>query len=136
MSQEQNLAIAQEFLSRLGSGAAPDKVAELFSENLEWDIAGDVGALPWLGRKTGRQAIIDFVRDAGERLERVKFEVHDILASETRAVILGELASKLKSNGRIIETAYSVVLTISDGRIVGFRMLEDSFAVSRIARAG
>jgi hypothetical protein len=31
--------------------------------------------------------------------------LHDILASDTRAVIVGEVASKLKFNGKISETA-------------------------------
>jgi hypothetical protein len=61
---------------------------------------------------TGRQAVIDFVRHGRELLERIRFEVHDILASDTRAVIVGELASKLKINGKILETAYAIILTV------------------------
>lgn len=135
MAQEQNLAIAQEFLARLGRGDAPEKVAELFSEDLVWEIAGDVGALPWLGKKHGRQALIDFVRDAGQLIERIKFEVHDILANDSKAVILGELASRLRSNGMKAETAYAVVLTIANEKIAHYRMFEDSFAISQAARA-
>ena len=135
MAREQNLAIAQEFLGRMGRGEAPEKVAELFSETLEWEIAGDVGALPWLGRKHGRQAIVDFVRDAAQLIERIRFEVHDILANDAKAVILGELASRLKSNGAEAETAFAIVLTISNGKIEHYRMFEDSFAISLAARA-
>jgi ketosteroid isomerase-like protein len=49
-------------------------------------------------------------------------------------VILGELASKVKHTGRIVETAFSIVLTVSAGKIIRFMMLEDSFAVSQAAR--
>ena len=48
------LSLAQEFLSRRGSGAEPTEVATLFSKNLEWEIAGDTGALPCRGKKSGR----------------------------------------------------------------------------------
>jgi ketosteroid isomerase-like protein len=126
--------LAREFLKRLGGGAEPAEVAALFSENLEWEIAGDDGALPWIGRKSGRRAVADFVSEAAAHLERLRFDVKDILTSETRAAILGSLASKVKRTGKIIETDFVVVLTVGSGEIVRFQMLEDSFAVARAAR--
>ena len=135
MSQAENLRLAQEFLARMGSGAAPEEIGKLFSENLEWEIAGDTGALPWIGTKSGRPAITDFVRDSREMIERISFEVQDILASADQAVILGSLASKVKRTGNIINTRFAIVLTVAHGEIVRFQMLEDSFAVSQAARA-
>ena len=67
-------------------------------------------------------------------IERVNFDVHDILAGNERAVILGSLASKLKRTGKVIKTDFAIVLTIANGEIVRFQMLEDSFAVSQAAR--
>jgi ketosteroid isomerase-like protein len=134
MNQNDTLRLAQEFLRRLGSDAEPAEIAKLFSETLEWDIAGDIGALPWIGHKFGRGAITDFVRDSRAMLERISFEVHDILASDKRAVILGSLASKLKRTGKVVTTDFAIILTISNDEIVRFQMLEDSFAVSQVAR--
>jgi ketosteroid isomerase-like protein len=134
MNQNDTLRLAQEFLRRMGSGAEPSEIAKLFSETLEWDIAGDTGALPWIGHKSGRAAITDFVRDSRAMIERISFEVHDILASDKRAVILGSLASKLNQSGKIVTTDFAIILTASNGEIVRFQMLEDSFAVSQAAR--
>lgn len=135
MSQNDNLRLAQEFLGRMGSGAEPTEIASLFSENMEWKIAGDAGSLPWIGQKSGRAAIIDFVNDSRAMIERVSFEVCDILAGDDRAVILGSLESRLKRNGNIIKTDFALVLTVANGEIIRFQMLEDSFAVSQAARA-
>ena len=74
------------------------------------------------------------MRDSRALLEPIRFEVHDILANDDRAVILGSLASKLKSNGQVMTTDFAIVLTVAEGEIVRFQMLEDSFAVSRAAR--
>lgn len=52
-----------------------------------------------------------------------------------RAVIAGSLASKIKGTGKVITTDYSIILTVADGAIIRFQMLEDIFAVSRAARA-
>ena len=134
MNQNDTLRLAQEFLNLMGSDAAPAEIAKLFSETLEWNIAGDTGVLPWIGHKSGKGAITDFVRDSRAMLERISFEVHDILASDKRAVILGSLASKLRRTGKVVTTDFAIILTISNDEIVRFQMLEDSFAVSQAAR--
>ena len=101
MNQTDTLHVAQEFLRRMGSGAESAEIAKLFSENLEWEIAGDTGVLSWIGQKSGRTAITDFVNDSRAMVERISFEVHDILAGDHRAVILGSLASKLRRTNRV-----------------------------------
>src|SRR5438105_15949982 len=120
MSQNETFHLAQEFLGRMGSGAEPTEIAQLFSETLEWEIAGDTGVLPWIGHKSGRAAITDFVRDSRAMIERISFEVHDILASDKRAAILGSLTSKLKRSGNVVTTDFA----IANGEIVRIRMLE------------
>jgi ketosteroid isomerase-like protein len=119
----------------MAGGASPDEIAQLFSPDLDWHIAGDEGVLPWIGHKVGRGAIADFVRDSRIMLERINFEVHDVLTGNSRAVILGSLASKLNRTGKVIRTDYVIILTVADGQVTRFQMLEDSFAVSKAARS-
>lgn len=133
MSIKENLEIAQMFLTKLGEGAPHEQIVQLFSADLDWNIPGETGVLPWIGHKTGSSAIVDFLRDASEMIERIRFEVHDVLASEERAIIFGELASRIKKTGKTIEQAYAIVLTIADGKITHFLMLEDSFATAKAA---
>jgi uncharacterized protein len=136
MSVEKNLDIAKQFLAKLGDGASPEEIAELFSVDLDWNIPGDAGVLPWMGHKNGRGAVVDFVRDSGQMIERLGFEVHEVLASEERAIIFGELATRIKSTDKTIEQAYAIVLTIAGDEITRFLMLENSFATANAARAG
>jgi hypothetical protein len=98
---------------------------------VEFEIAGDIGALPWIGRKSGRSAASDFIRDTRRLIERIRFDVQDILAAENLAVILGELVSRINATGKMVESAFALILTVSGGEITRFQMLEDSFAVSR-----
>lgn len=134
MDKNDTLQLAQKFLQLMGSGADASDIASLFSENLEWEIAGDTGALPWIGKKSGRTALVDFVNDLRSLTEPSTFNVHDILTSDQRAAILGSLATKLKRNGKVVKTDFAIILTIANGEIVRFQMLEDSFAVSQWAR--
>ena len=131
---EQNRAIAQQFLEKLGSGAPPIEIASMMSEDVSLEIQGDVTALPWIGARVGREAIADFVRDSRELVVPETFRVDDVLVSATRAVILGELSSTLKRNRKTMKTYFAFILTITGAMIVRLQMLEDSYAVSQAAR--
>ena len=128
-----NLLIAQRLLAKLGSGAAPDQVAALVSEDVVFEVPGDATAFPWIGAKAGRQAFAEFVRDQRELLIPNTFRVDDILVSDTRAVILGELSGTVKKSGKTVATYFAIILTIADGQVRRFQMLEDSFGVSKAA---
>ena len=76
---EQNIEIARALLDGIAGGRDPAQIAAGFAENLSFEIQGDDGVLPWIGRKVGRQAMADFMRDLTEPLA---FEVEDILAAK------------------------------------------------------
>jgi len=63
MSHQQNIAVAQGLLQGIGGGQDPAEIAALFDDDLVFEIQGDDGVLPWIGRKTGRLAIVEFIRD-------------------------------------------------------------------------
>jgi ketosteroid isomerase-like protein len=90
-------------------------------------------SLPWIAATILQQC------STGKTTARTRFEVLqskrvlDILAGDERAVILGSLESKLKRTGKIIKTDFAIVLTVANGEIVRFQMLEDSFAVAQAA---
>ena len=135
MSSADNLRVAQQFLEKMGSGASVDEIAALCTADLDFNIPGDAGVLPWIGHKKGREAMSDFVSGIRASVESVSFNIDDVLASESRAVVLGHLQSRIKATGKLIDTAFAFVLTFaSNGEIASFLMLEDSFAVSAAAR--
>ena len=133
-NHQQNIAIARKFLAGIGSGADPTKIAALFDADLVFEIQGDDGVLPWIGRKTGRQAIADFIRDIRTLTAPIAFEVDDILASDSRAAIIGALQTRIKATDKIIATQFAIILTITSDVVTRFQMLEDSFDVSKAAR--
>jgi hypothetical protein len=135
MSHQRNVAIARKLLEGIGGGRDPAGIAALFDTDLVFEIQGDDGVLPWIGRKTGRQAIADFIRDIRTLTEPVTFEVEDILASDSRAAIIGALQTRIKATGKITTTQFAIVLTIAGDVVTRFQMLEDSFDVSKAARA-
>jgi len=134
LSSEETAEIARRLLSDIGSGREPDRIALLFSKDVRFEIPGDIGALPWIGQANGRGAVSEFIHGTRTLIERVKFDVHGILVDNDRAVIFGDLASKFLATGRMVESPFAMILTISEGKITRFQMLEDTFAVSRASR--
>jgi ketosteroid isomerase-like protein len=134
MSQQENIRIAQELLAGIGERRDPAVIADGFSEDVLVEFQGDESALPWIGRRRGRSAVPDFLCGVRAKTEPVRFEVTEILASDARAVIVGELATRIKATGKMIESDFAIILTVKDGLIARFQMLEDSFAVSKAAR--
>lgn len=57
--------------------------------------------------------------------------VSDILADGNRVIGLGELASRIRETGKLIETEFAFDFTVEDGQVIRFRMFEDSFAVAQ-----
>jgi ketosteroid isomerase-like protein len=135
MAQPSNSILAQRLLAAIGEGTPADTIAAMFSDDAAFEIPGDDGVLPWIGRRTGRHAVVDFITDVRALTEPLAFEVADILATDTHAVIVGELATRIKATAKVVETDFAIILTTSGGQITRFQMLEDSFAVSRAARA-
>ncbi len=132
---EQNLAVAQELLEKIGKRAPIEEFHDLVSDDLVFEVAGDATAMPWVGpEKIGRQAFADFVQDQRELVSADAFRVDDILHNDTRAVVLGELSSTVRKTTKVIQTYFALILTISDRRIIRFQMMEDSYAVSQAAR--
>ena len=135
MSKERNIDIANRLLEGIASGRDAGELAALFAEDLVFEIQGDDGALPWVGHKTGRQAIADFMRDQRAMTESLAFDVEDVLASEKRAVVIGNLRSRIRATDRVTASQFALVLTIADDLVTRFQMLEDSYDVSQAARA-
>ncbi|BCP54477.1 hypothetical protein K32_30940 [Kaistia sp. 32K] len=126
-------ALVEELFRRTGSGAAPETIAELFSEDVDWYIAGDVALVPWIGRKKGRAGAAEFYRQIRALIGSERFELSEILVAGDRAIAVGSLASRVLSTGKLIETEFAFDLTMADGLIRRFRMFEDSFAVAQAA---
>ena len=134
MSRQQNIEIARTLLEGIGQGRDPDDIAAPFAEDLVFEIQGDADAMPWIDRRIGRQAMADFLRDLRALTEPLSFEVDDILASDDRAAIIGALQTRIKATGKVMASPFAIVLTVTDGVVTRFQMLEDSFALSHAAR--
>lgn len=123
-------AALERYVAAMRSAAAPDAVASLFTADADWDIPGAVDRVPWVGRRSGRAGIADFVRALWQGIEPIRFDISSIVSEGDRAFAAGELESRAKRTGRIMRSEFIIDVTVRDGLISRHRLLEDSFAVA------
>ena len=88
MDQSRNIELAQQFIAGISQGADPDTITSLFRVDAVIEIPGDVGVLPWIGQKTGRQAIAELLVPNAE-IEHLIFSRADDAQIERAAVAAG-----------------------------------------------
>jgi N-ethylmaleimide reductase len=130
-SSDVTRTVVKQYFDRVQSSAEPAAIAALFSEDVDWNIPGDVDHVPWIGRREGRSGVAAFIHDLKEQDEPIRFEIHSIVVEGEKAVVLGEFASRLKKTGKVIESEFAAEFTVQDGLIVRYRLFEDSFAVAQ-----
>lgn len=104
-------------------------VADAFAEEVDWNIAGDTDTVPWIGERRGKTGVAEFFTDLRKDNDPQRFAIRKILADTDTVVVLGDLATRVKATGRLIETEFALDITVRDGLIVRYRLIEDSFAV-------
>lgn len=126
-------AVIDEFFRRVGGGEPVENIGALFSEQVDWYVAGDTHNVPWIGRKKGKAGAAEFYAQIREYLLSEAFSVDDILTQGNRVLAVGKLASRMIKTGKLMETEFCLDFTVEQGEITRFRMFEDSFAVAQAA---
>lgn len=121
----------RRYFELLRSGAELESLASLFSEDVDFAIAGNVELVSWIGRRQGRTGVADFFRDLREQVESLRFEVRSMVVEGDKAVALGELETRVRRTGKIIESEFAFEFTIKDAPVVRYRLFEDSFSVAQ-----
>ncbi|MBD3885670.1 nuclear transport factor 2 family protein [Phormidium tenue FACHB-886] len=126
--------VVKQYFDRLQSGAEPEAIAALFSEDVDWDITGDVNLVPWIGTRKGRRGVANFIRDLREQDESIRLEIRSIVVEGEKAVVLGEFTSQIKKTGKVIESEFALEFAVQNSLIVRYRLFEDTFAVAQAAQ--
>lgn len=127
-------AVAESLADALGADAEREPILAMLAEDMTFGMPGDPSVFPWIGHSLGREAVASLLDGLRKVVILERFVVKVILAAGADAAIIGELACRVVTTGKLIETPYVITLTVKSGRITQLLMLEDSFAVSRAAQ--
>lgn len=128
---EENVSkIVQNFLKFLSERNLIE-LTQLFNETVDWYIPGDESKAPWLGVRNTQQEVSYFYELLWKNTEPVSANVDNIFIDSENAVIVGEFSTKMLKTNKIINSPFCIQMRIQDNKIVRYRLLEDSLAVSK-----
>lgn len=104
----------------------------LMDENMVWQNEGDK-SLPWIGPWEGKSTILEtFLPLFMKNFETLKWETENAISSGDVAAFFGRMKGKtLESNQETTEFTFALRVKVTNGKIVLWNWLEDSFAVSQ-----
>lgn len=122
--------VVRDFLKYLGERNLTE-LTQLFSETVDWYIPGDETKATWLGIRNTRQEVSDFYELLWKNTQPISANIDNIFADEENAVIVGEFSIKMVKTNNILNSLFCIQMRIQDNKIVRYRLLEDSFKVSK-----
>lgn len=127
---EKNTQIVQDFLQFQGERNL-SRLMPLFADQVDWYIPGDIAKASWLGRRNTKHEIEEFFIQLWSQTESVSATIDQMMTENDTTLISGEFSTKMLPSGKTVDSLFFIQLTIQDELIVKYRLLEDSFAVSR-----
>jgi hypothetical protein len=105
---------------------APDATyVSLNSENPELSKI-----MPWAGTSHGPQAFLDNLGAMFTRWENQAFNVSTMFASDENVAVFGDFRYRSKSLGRVVNSPFSILVKVVDGKVTYLQFLEDSYATA------
>jgi ketosteroid isomerase-like protein len=132
MSEQDNERVVREMYAALARGDVPG-VLDRLAEDIEWKIAGP-SELPYAGLHRGRDEVARFFETFGRAAEFEVFEPQEYFARADKVVVLGRERQRVKATGRVVETEWAMVFTVSGGKIARYHNFIDTHAVAAAHR--
>jgi ketosteroid isomerase-like protein len=120
--------VVETFFQRLAAGE-PDDFTALLADEVDWLIPGDAGVAPWVGRRSTRSGVAEYLRLLRANVEPLRAEVQHVLVDSDMAIAVGEFASRMHKTGKVVESIFFAQFLVRDGLVVRYRLLEDTQAV-------
>lgn len=123
--------VVEQFFGLLRSGD-PDKVAEIFADDIDWYVPG-AESLPWTGRRSKGSEVADYLRTLGSNIvpEKNVDEVEALVVDGDHAVMLGRFTRVAKSTGRTYAMPVAMRFQVAGDKIVKLYLYEDTLKVAQ-----
>lgn len=122
--------VIDQYFEGLKSGAEPESIIALFSEDVDFDIPAHEKRALWMEPGSGRTGVADFIYNLHEETASIDFEVGSILVDGAEAVALGVMESRAGNTEEVIKSEFAMNFTVHNARITCFRLFENSLAIT------
>lgn len=127
--ENQTRGVVEQFLEALGERNV-EQLIPLFNDKVDWFIPGNQDLAPWTGRRENKREIIDVFELLWKHTEPVSVKISHTFIENTSAEVVGAFQTRMLATGAIVDSPFSIYLTVEKRLIIKYRLLEDSYAVS------
>ncbi|MDX3488363.1 nuclear transport factor 2 family protein [Streptomyces sp. ID05-18] len=121
--------VVDAFFARFGEGDMP-ALLDLFADGVTFHVGGAPN-VPWAGSRTSKDDIAAFFASFGQHLTPAKdYVIATTIVDGDHAVVIGHNRFGVLATGKTFTNHFALHITAADGKITGYRMYEDSHAIS------
>ena len=120
--------VVTEFLAALTSRDL-NAVCGCFAEQLNWYIPGNNAIAPWLGERSSRKEVGEFYELLWAHTEALSGRIEHFAVEVNTVITSGHFETRMLKTGKKFKSLFFMEITVLDGQIVKYRLLEDSFGL-------
>jgi len=122
----QTVEVVQSAYAAFGRGDV-SAILSLIADDVEWKFCGAKG-LPYTGTFRTKDEIAKWFASIPEVEDILVFEPREFIPAGDNVTVLGWERARARSSGKVFETEWVHIFTVSDGRIVRFWGMYDTEA--------
>jgi len=123
--------IVLNYYSALGERKI-EKIIEIFPEELDWYVPGDEIIAPCLGNRSTCDQVREFFELLWQNTEAVSAMIDHIAVVGNVVISSGNFVTRMVKTERIYKRLFFTEITIFEGLIVKYRLLEDTLGLIRV----
>ena len=129
MQEAQNIKVVQEAYAAFGRGDAQGILDRLTDDVIWKGVYGAAAYVPTSGERRGKAAVATFFKQVAETLKFSQFDPKEFVANGNKVVALGHYRATT-STGKSFESDFSMVFTLTNGKVSHFQEFTDSAAIN------
>jgi hypothetical protein len=103
-------------------------------ENVDWFFVGQPDVIPYAGVRHGREDVLNFFILLVKTVEVLAFGPLEVRAFADNVLVLGHEKVKVRATGKVFETDWAHLFTLSQGKIVRLRGFYDTATMAAAFR--
>ncbi len=105
----------------------PQRIGALLDDDVEWHVAGPAEVMQVCGYWQGKAAVIDrFARVVPQIIDFKSLHIDHLLVDGDHSAMFGRITCLQRQTGRLISHCVAHVARYHDGKVVYFRVINDS----------
>ena len=113
-----------------------EKIIEMFPKELDWYVPGDETIAPWLGTRKTCDQVREFFELLWQNTEAVSAMIDHIAVIGNVVISSGNFVTRMVKTKKVYKSLFFTEITIVEGLIVKYRLLEDTLGLVRALNDG